>query len=323
MVTAGLLGRNKAVAAPAFPTCEVVIACIASAAIPLSVFASTKSSSKILCYRVLWVAAFIVNLITVSLPGRFDSEVAKNTGNGKDAINGLPWKTLFAPAGWAFAIWGVIYVSEILLTAYVGIIGKPVETLKKATPFWVAGNLFQSLWCFVFRPKFKGALWLPASQLFFGAVSLSLAHRELTEGMAGLLGSKSYVDLVRLLLIRFPISLHLSWLFAASTLNLNSWAAYAKQPLSKQVSLTYATVYVAAAIGAAISLTRKDPLVALTFAWALTAVASQTRKDCQVKVPDLVKESLADTEGLVAKALMGVALVSAGLGFPAVRKAIF
>jgi hypothetical protein len=140
--------------------------------------------------------------------------------------------------------------------------------------------------------------------------------------MNNLLVNGQYMELLQLLLIRFPISVHMSWLFAAAALNVNSWAGYSQLAISKQISLTYASVYIAAAVGAAISITWRDPIVAFTFAWALSAIAYQTRKDCQVKVPEIVRESLADTEGAVAKALCGVAVTTATIVLPNIRKAL-
>ena len=53
------------------------------------------------------VVGFLINIVSVSIPGRFDSDV--------DPTNmTFPWPTLFAPAGFAFAIWGVIYLGELL-----------------------------------------------------------------------------------------------------------------------------------------------------------------------------------------------------------------
>ena len=132
-------------------------------------------------YRILWVVAFGLNLYTVSLPGRFDSEAARSSKTSSSS-SAFPWQTVFAPAGWAFAIWGVIYLGEMLITLYVGLVGKPFDAIRKSSIYWGAGNLFQSIWCLAFRPKFKQSLWLPMSLLASGAVSLFFCHYELSKG---------------------------------------------------------------------------------------------------------------------------------------------
>ena len=53
------------------------------------------------------VLGFVINILSVSIPGRFDSDVEPG-----DTLR-FPWPTLLNPAGFAFAIWGLIYFGEI------------------------------------------------------------------------------------------------------------------------------------------------------------------------------------------------------------------
>lgn len=170
---------------------------------------------NVIC-RALWASAFLLNLFTVSLPGRFDGQ-AVELQKQKDAAttpeeiknieSGMPWVTLFEPAPWAFAIWGVIYSSELLLTAFVTLFGHlQVAMVEKATPYWLAGNLFQSLWCFCFRPKFRNALWLPMIFLALASGSFFAAHREMT--MLITTPRAPFMGKIGLLLCRFPLALH-------------------------------------------------------------------------------------------------------------------
>lgn len=201
-----------------------------SAPLLLYLFKDNIRRSEII-YRLLWVGAFALNLITVSIGGRFDSDQVSQSG-------AFFWKTLFVPAGYAFAIWGIIYLSEIFLTAYVGVVGQPSSLLKKAVPFWTLANVFQSLWCFVFRPKYLNSLWLPTSQLAFGAVSLSFAHQALSQA---LIAESNWIAKLQLFVLRFPITLHTGWLTAASLLNLNSWAAVSKLSVGSQATVAFAS----------------------------------------------------------------------------------
>jgi hypothetical protein len=54
-------------------------------------------------------ASFCVNVWAVSSGGRIDSRYA-------DSKDGVPptdeYRSLVTPSGWAFAIWGVIYLAE-------------------------------------------------------------------------------------------------------------------------------------------------------------------------------------------------------------------
>lgn len=168
--------------------------------------------------RVAWVAGFLLNLVTVSLPGRFDGisadeaqrkkRDAASTGEMKQIEVTMPWITLFEPAPWAFAIWGVIYLSELLLTGYIAAFGSSERlVLSTATAYWVAGNAYQSIWCLCFRPQFRSSLWLPMIYLALGSFSFFQVHNSISEL---LFSDLSFVQKIVMYLIRFPISLHAS-----------------------------------------------------------------------------------------------------------------
>lgn len=280
--------------------------------ISLMVAASQKhSGSYPYLYRIMWAGAFLLNLITVSLPGRFDGAASVSTGRVE-----FPWNTVFAPAPWAFAIWGVIYLSETLLVGWIAALGLPIQALKNAAPYWVAGNMFQAVWTFLFRPKFRSLLWLPMSALALGSACLFGAQGELTKAI---LPSMSVMEKVTLIALRSPISLHASWLTAASLLNLNAWVSLSGASLGFQVAVGFASAYFAAIAGAAFSILRGDPLVALVIAWALAALSSQTREKCQVAtLPESTVHALALTEKVLSNILIGTAIAA-----PSISKALF
>jgi len=266
-------------------------------------------------YRFVWAIAFIVNCICVSIPGRFDGQMV----DGKISV---VWRSAFAPSGWAFAIWGIIYIAELLATSYISIspsswnfgatseklvkvksssflgfieekiatIATPLDitdSFKKASLYWLVGNFYQCLWCYAFRPKFKSFLWIPASLLAAGAFSLFGAHRELSQSLSS---ANTLTSKIVLALIRFPISLHAAWLTAASLLNLNGWAAVSNVSPSDQLAIANASAFTAGLFGAVYTLYTKDPFVGLTFAWALSALADKTKN----------KADVTDTIGVVA-----------------------
>ncbi|KAJ1405669.1 hypothetical protein B484DRAFT_404387, partial [Ochromonadaceae sp. CCMP2298] len=96
-------------------------------------------------FRLLWLLAFAINMVTVSIPGRMDRIF--HEGRHIKA-----WHTLFEAATWAFSLWSPIYALEAALTLYVVVYGIPPELFQKIVPFWLAGNWFQALWTFAFRP---------------------------------------------------------------------------------------------------------------------------------------------------------------------------
>ena len=326
----GVVGSTAAAAAAAqpavvfdglpFPTVPYVAVCLAALAVPVLARLAGSSSTSLPAKRLLWAAAFGVNVLSVGQPGRFDGlavAAAKNKSTDPNLKyqGGIPWTPVFAPAGWAFAIWGVIYLGELLTTVSVSVFGiSPILSSSQsetsaALQGWVAGNLFQSLWCASFRPEFSDHLYLPATLLALAAASILGCHGAITAAIdkAQGVGAKAV-----LCALRFPLSLHGAWLCAACLLNLNGWAARSKLGMGTQVSLAYATAYAASAVGAALSLWRGDPFLALTIAWALKAVAAQTMSASAaavLKLPDVAKESLAQTESALASVLIALAAV--------------
>jgi len=207
---------------------------------------------------------------------------------------------------------------------YVGLVGKPFDAIRKSSIYWGAGNLFQSIWCLAFRPKFKQSLWLPMSLLASGAVSLFFCHYELSKGIEALwlpdlfatnmslsrfLGFENLWKKIGLLLVRWPISLHASWLTAASLLNLNAWAAVSNISMGDQVAIGFFSSYFATIAGSILSYKLGDPFIALTVAWALAALSAQTKKGCQVDLPIDTIDALARTEQMLSNGLIGLSLI--------------
>lgn len=269
---------------PSFPVGSLILILATTFVIPtlLSRFSNQLQSSNV--YRYSWVIAFILNCICVSIPGRFDGQM-------EDGRIAVVWRTLFAPSGWAFAIWGVIYLGELLASTGIAFLGN--SSVRKASVFWLAGNLFQCLWCFAFRPQFKQALWLPSLLLALGAVSFGSSHRELTLQLAQAPDTWSRVAL---LLLRFPIALHTGWLAAAALLNLNGWVAVSNVSLDKQLAIATASAYLATALGFAYTLYSGDSFVGFTVAWALAALADKTANNCDVDAGPVAVQALALTE---------------------------
>ena len=105
--------------------------------------------------------AYGVNVVTVSLPGRIDGEMQKRAREAKkatasggrdegdesraevkkgDKVYAIPldseYRSLFTPAGWAFAIWGAIYAGEAAFAAHGrALVGVWVASLMWAVAF--------------------------------------------------------------------------------------------------------------------------------------------------------------------------------------------
>ena len=256
---------------PVLPTLKMGLLLALVPSIPALLIYHKKSLLDVpWLYKVAWVAAFVLNVIAVSYPGRFDS-MRKWEG-------GIPWESYFEPSTWAFSIWGAIYCGELLATLYIAAVGEPMNSLKKVVPFWVAGNLFQALWCVAFRPDFEENLWLSTSLLTLATISFGLCHDELTASIRYLSSAFNSDSRRRLMLLRIPIALHLAWIAAASLVNGNLWLAVSRVTMDTQLVAGFLSAYGAASIGAVLAWRSRDPIIALTAAWALAALSDRTRQ---------------------------------------------
>ena len=106
--------------------------------------------------KYLQVLGLIASIASVSIPGRFDDD--------GDVLFSSPWPTLFSPAGYAFAIWGVIYIGE--LSGVVAAWRAPLDAFTTvhddSSRAWLCANLAQALWCLCFRQWSLSQLWLPS-----------------------------------------------------------------------------------------------------------------------------------------------------------------
>jgi len=229
----------------------------------ISQFAITSPWTTV---RIVNLVSYGINLVSVGRPGRMDGqavddgELAPRTG-----------KTLVAPSGWAFAIWGPIFLGELVgVTApfFIKESDPIVELLRKTYGPFITAQLFQSLWCAAFRPKYKGsAMFISTGMLSATAFHLSKAHAIFTANP--LLYSNLQYGLFFL-----PMALHFGWTTAASLVNLNGSVALQKGASSTIIKYVgHLSVLAATVLGIYIAKTRDAPVFAGVISWALFAVA--------------------------------------------------
>merc|ERR1740122_936921 len=217
---------------------------------------SASSGVRLQCLGML------VNVVSVSIPGRFDSE--------PDILDSPRWPTLLSPAGFAFAIWGVIYLGEFVGLAALCCNQEGVLVAAPSSRAWLCANIAQSLWCLAFRPWTLSRLWLSAFCLGTTAFCLLCSQRQLVADVAR--APPSRVGFGVLALVAWPRSLHLGWVTAATLVNVNAWAGKARVGAP-----TAAAVFVLSVLGAVALADRYAsfgmPTASLAVAWALFAVS--------------------------------------------------
>lgn len=222
--------------------------------------------------------AFAVNCLAVSIPGRIDGtqdqemrpgllrgdEVTYEPPDYTNVYSPSRGRTMVAPSGWAFAIWGPIYLGETIfvLAQFFPQSGLEVYLPSISAPF-IAANLFQSLWCASFRPHYQGwASYLSAAMLGGTAYSLSQVH-----AVACVATGPAYWFML-------PLSVHFGWTSAATLVNLSGSVAMNPENSDEAVTaIGHSSAVLATALGVGLTLSRVSPVYGLTLAWALSACA--------------------------------------------------
>ena len=224
----------------------------------------------------------------------------------------VKYQSLATPAGWAFAIWGVIFTSEaVYAVAQLLPCLRDSEEVKRAGPWFVLACLFQGGWSVAFG---FAQIYLSQALILLILVSLWRMNTALQS-----VACTSPSGFGRYLLLRLPFTIHFGWLTAASAVSVNL-TLVATKPSAHATLLTVALVsltaiFLPALVNPSTARVGSDPGFALTIAWALAGVAAQNRAPIvdapeaapiQSWCPRFVTDALA----LVAATLCGVVILS-------------
>lgn len=279
-------------------------------------------------WQVLNAGAFAINIASVSVPGRVDGEMAADaqraaraaktaataaTSDTADTPAGIPrdhWsRGLFSPAGWAFAIWGVIFLGETVFTAAQALPDldpNTATTYAAVSPWWAAACGLQALWCVAFRPWTRPPrrFWLSGALLAAESVALAGAHGQLRAAVHA-------VPLSAYFCCHLPLSLHFGWITAATVLSLNSFVAVAGASPRTKITTARASAWASLAAGATVTVTSGDPVYALTLAWALAAVAADGGKSATETIDESRLANVSRDAARAARSLVAVAALVA------------
>eukprot|EP00933_Yihiella_yeosuensis_P063056 TRINITY_DN66111_c0_g1_i1.p1 TRINITY_DN66111_c0_g1~~TRINITY_DN66111_c0_g1_i1.p1 ORF type:complete len:308 (+),score=55.42 TRINITY_DN66111_c0_g1_i1:98-1021(+) len=216
------------------------------------------------------VAAYVANVVVTytSITGLYGET---------NTVLSKRYQTLVTPAGWAFAIWGPIFIWEGIFTvAQMLPRYRNLDSVQKTSPWWWATCAFQVSW-----------------SLFFAQEMITAALVCMLGILFSLLGALAFGDSVRgttseYWLIKAPFSLHAGWLIAASAVNLSVEFDSQKAEPSTLLAVaifSFALVFMAIA-GAAIGVDVPKPVTCFVGWWAFTAIASELYEAKLLNDPD-------------------------------------
>ncbi|HEX5025096.1 MAG TPA: hypothetical protein VFV68_07475 [Agriterribacter sp.] len=207
-----------------------------------------------------------------SITGKFGGNTVKTVSDG--------YKNLFTPAGYAFSIWGFIYMLLFAFVIYqgIGLFKKRDDDdfVLKIGWWFVASCMVNSMWVVVWVYEFIGLSVLIILILLFSLLKI-VVNTNMANGKASP-QTKVFVWL--------PFSIYSGWVTVASIAAVAAW-------LTKiewngfgipEVTWTIVMICIAGAVNLFMTWNRNMPLFSLVGVWALLAIAVANRYENPVIV---------------------------------------
>lgn len=225
------------------------------------------------------VLALTVNILASTLPLN-----GQNTGEISDRF-----QVYFVPAGYVFAIWGVIYLGWIAFAVYQTLPAqKENPRLRRLGYLFALSGVFNAAWLFCWHYNAFGLSVLVMLTLLGLLIASTL---RLGVGLTP-------VSVAERWSVDVPFSVYLGWISVATIANVTDWlyfVGWSGLGIAPQVWAVILLV-VASAVGLGMALTRRDSGYLLVFVWSFAGIA--------------VKQASAP---LVAYSAWAAALVALGL----------
>lgn len=214
--------------------------------------------------RLSAAGAFGLTLVVNGLAGSTTLIGGVNTAQISDSN-----PNLFAPAGFTFAIWGVIYALVTAYTVYSLVALRQKSSQNKLiahiTPLFLATSLINALWlvCWQFN-------------ILTATVPLMLGLLGLLIRIRFIIGSKLR-GLKEHLLIGWPFSVYLGWISVATIANVTTWLVSLGVPGTGADASAWMVgiLAVGTAIGLITTWWFKDAAYGLVFIWAFWGILAK------------------------------------------------
>jgi hypothetical protein len=214
-----------------------------------------KNTLRQISVVVVLLATIAINILADALPIN-----GLNTGRISDAF-----QVYFVPAGYVFAIWGIIYMGLMAYAVYQALPAQKEKPRLQATGWWVVlGGFANSAWIFLWHYElFVGTL---AAMLVLLA-SLIAVYLRLGIGEIKVSRSETWN-------VRIPFSIYLGWITVATVANVTDvldyvkWNAFGIAPQAWFLVVLLAVL----AIATLVSWFRRDVAYIIVILWALIGI---------------------------------------------------
>jgi hypothetical protein len=195
------------------------------------------------------------------------------------------FQVLFVPAGYVFAIWGVIYLGLVVFAVYQALPQHKTDPVmrKVGYPFALSG-VANSVWIFLWHYQYFLLTLVAMLSLLVLLIYIYLRLE---------IGQKP-VKLIERWMVQIPISIYLGWISVATIANISDVLDYLGWDGGGIQAATWTVIMLAVALvlGVVISLTRRDVFFVLVLAWAFVGIAVKQASIQEVAVGSWIAAGL-------------------------------
>jgi hypothetical protein len=227
-----------------------------------------KDTVRQIAVVVSLLVTLVVNTLANALPLN-----GLNTGEISDRFH-----VYFVPAGYVFAIWGLIYVGLIAFTIYQALPSQRENPRLRSVGWWVAlGGLANSAWIFLWHYE-QFPLTIVAMLVLLA--TLVVTYLRLGIGRTSASRAETWA-------VRVPISIYLGWITVATVANATSLLDYLKWNRFGIAPETWMLIILGAVllIAALMNFFRRDVGYALVILWATAGIAIKHAAVAAVATP--------------------------------------
>jgi hypothetical protein len=219
-----------------------------------------KENMKDKLRQIVVIVTILITLVVNGLANALPLN-GLNTGQISDRF-----KVYFVPAGYVFAIWGVIYLGLIAFAIFQALPSQRENPRMQTTGWWISlGGLANSIWIFCWHYQ-QFPLTLIAMLVLLG--TLIITYLRLGIGQTTVPAAENWA-------VRLPFSIYLGWITVATVANVTDvldywkWNGFGITP-EIWMSIVLAAVLVIAAL---VNFTRRDIAYTAVILWALAGIS--------------------------------------------------
>jgi hypothetical protein len=245
-----------------------------------------KNTLRQIAVVAVTLATITINVLANALPLN-----GLNTGQ----ISGR-FRVYFVPAGYVFAIWGLIYIGLLAYAVFQALPSQKDNPRLQAAGWWVVlGGLANSMWIFLWHyEQFVGTL---------GAMLILLATLIITYLNLGI--GKIKVSSAETWAVRAPFSIYLAWISVATIANVSDVLDYIGWNQFGISDGTWMIVIlgVVVVLAALMNFIRRDIAYTAVLLWALAGIGAKFPQQGIITIAIWI------TFGLVATTLVAAFLI--------------